>query len=89
MSGVAAQSLFGWSNKLLGDDLKLQHIPIKWHNTSATNSTKNSVLDSRTKHIEIPYYLFCDHVENSEVVFEHVDTQSHLADIFTKPLVSE
>lgn len=58
-------------------------------NTSAINLTKNLVLHSRTKHIEICHHFLRDHVEKGDVVFEHVDSKNELADIFTKPLAIE
>ena len=58
-------------------------------NTSTINLTKNLVLHSRTKHIEIRHHFLQDHVEKGDVVFEHVDSENQLTDIFTKPLAIE
>lgn len=75
--------------QLLDLYIKLQHIPIVCENTSAINLTKNTVLHSRTKHIDIRHHFLHDHIEKGDIVFEHVDRKSQLADIFTKPLVTE
>ena len=75
--------------QLLDCDLKLGWVPIKCDNTSAINLTKNPVLHSRTKHIEIRHHFFRNPVEKKDVTFEYVDTKNKLADIFTKPLPSE
>jgi len=64
-------------------------VPIKCDNTSAINLTRNPVLHSRTKHIEIRHHFLRDHVQKNDVSFEYVDTKDQLADIFTKPLPSE
>jgi len=64
----------------------LDHILIKCGNTSAINVSKNPVLHSRTKHIEIRHHFIRDHVLKGDVVLEFVDTKNQLADIFTKPL---
>ena len=58
------------------------------NNTSAINLTKNLVLHSRTKHIEIRHHFLRDHVEKGDVSFEHVDSKNQLANIFTKPLAT-
>ena len=75
--------------QLLNFDIKLQLIPIMCDNTSATNLTKNLVLHSRAKHIEIRHHFLRDHVEKGDVVFEHVDRRNQLTNIFTKPLATE
>lgn len=59
------------------------------NNTSAINLTKNPVLHSRTKHIEMHHHFIRDHVEKDDVIFEHVDSKNQLAYIFIKPLVTE
>ena len=64
----------------------LDHIPIKCVNTSAINISKNPVLHSRTKHIEIRHHFLRDHVLKGDCVLEFVDTKNQLANIFTKPL---
>lgn len=59
------------------------------NNTSAINLTKNPMLHSRTKHIEIRHHFIRDRVEKDDVVFEHVYSKNQLADIFIKPLAIE
>ena len=65
------------------------YILIKYDNTSAINFTKNPILHSRTKHIEIRHHFIRDHVQKSDCVLEFVETNKQLADIFTKPLPKE
>ena len=67
-------------------DNKLDHILIKYDNTSAINVNKNPIQHSRTKHIDIRYHFLRDHVQNGDISLEFVDTNNQLADIFTKPL---
>nr|KYP57466.1 Copia protein [Cajanus cajan] len=79
-----------WMKQQLSDyGLLLDHIPIKCDNTSAINLSKNPVLHSRTKHIEIRHHFLRDHVQKGDCVLEFVETKSQLADIFTKPLPKE
>lgn len=58
-------------------------------NTSEINLTKNPMMHSLTKHIEIRHHFLRDHVEKGDIVFDHVDSKYQLADIFTKPLAIE
>ena len=62
--------------QLLDFDIKLSRIPIMCDNTSSINLTKNPMLHSRTKHIEILHHFLRDHVENGDVVFERVDSKN-------------
>jgi len=64
----------------------LDHITIKCDNTSTINLSKNPVLHSGTKHIEIRHHFLRDHVQKGDYVLEFVDTKNQLTDIFTKPL---
>jgi len=83
-----AQTL--WMRQQLMDyGLKLDHIPLRCDNTSAINLTKNPILHSRTKHIEIRHHFIRDHALKGDVEIEFVETQNQLADIFTKPLDKE
>jgi len=59
---------------------------IRCDNTSAINLTKNPILHSRAKHIEIRHHFIRDHIQNGEISIQFVDSKSQLADIFTKPL---
>ena len=75
-----AQSI--WIKNQLEDyGIHLDHIPLKCDNTSAINLTKNPVLHSKTKHIEIRHHFIRDHVSKGECKVEYIDTQHQLADI--------
>jgi hypothetical protein len=88
-SGSCCSQILWIKQQLLDYDLKLGCVPIKCDNTSSINLTKNPVLHSRTKHIEIWHHFLRDHVKKNDVSFEYVDTKDQLADIFSKPLPSE
>lgn len=49
---------------------------IKCDNTSAINLTKNSILHSRAKHIEIRHHFIRDHVQNGEISIQFVDSKN-------------
>jgi len=59
---------------------------LKCDNTSAINLTKNPIMHSRTKHIEIRHHFLRDHISKGNCMIEYVDTKHLLANIFTKPL---
>ena len=69
--------------------IKIDHILIKYDNTSAINLSKNPIQHSRTKYIDIRYHFLRDHVQNGDISLEFVDTNNQLTDIFTKPLNEE
>ena len=55
-------------------------------NTSASNLSKNLVLHSRNKHIEIRYHFIRNLVEEQLLELTIISTEHQLADLFTKPL---
>ena len=55
-------------------------------NLSVINISKNPVLHSRTKHIDIRYHFIRELVEEKVISLEHVVTDRQLAYIFTKAL---
>lgn len=55
-------------------------------NSSAINISKNPIMHSRTKHIEIKYHFLREKVAKKEVKVEYVCKSEQIADIFTKPL---
>ena len=69
--------------------LTFNKIPIMFDNTSAIMISKNPVLHSRTKHIEIRHHFIRDHVEKGDIELIHIDTKNQIADIFTKPLSTQ
>ena len=80
-----AQSL--WMKQQLEDyGVDLDNIPLKCDNTSVINLTKNPIMHSRTKHIEIRHHFLRDHVLKDDCCIEVIDSEYQLADIFTKPL---
>ena len=79
-----------WMKQTLKDfDVDFECIPIKCDNTSAINLSKNPILHSRAKHIDIRHHFLRDHIQRGEIALDFVSTEFQLADIFTKPLNDE
>ncbi|RZB86587.1 Retrovirus-related Pol polyprotein from transposon TNT 1-94 [Glycine soja] len=61
-TGSCCAQILWMKQQLSNYGIVLDHIPIKCDNTSAINLSKNPVLHSRTKHIEIRHHFLRDHV---------------------------
>ena len=61
-------------------------MPIRCDNTSTINLSKNPILYSRMKHIEIRHPFIRDYVQNEDITLEFVSTEDQLENIITKPL---
>ena len=88
---VACCTQVMWMKQTL-QDMKVsidEHISIKCDNTSAISISKNPVLHSKTKHIQIKYHFLREQVAQKLVKLEYVPTKEKIADIFTKPLAKE
>ncbi|GKF06048.1 hypothetical protein Tco_0036716 [Tanacetum coccineum] len=76
-----------WMKSQLTDyDIIYEKVPIFCNITSAIAISKNLVLHSRTKHIDIKYHFIRDHILKGDIELHFIPTQYQLADIFTKPL---
>ena len=79
-----------WMKQHLSDfGVNLGTVPIMCDNTSAICITKNPVMHSRTKHIEIRHHFIRDQYQNGSIMLEYINTSDQLADIFTKALPKE
>ncbi|KAI3769445.1 hypothetical protein L6452_00547 [Arctium lappa] len=85
-AGSCCAQVLWMRNQLLDYDLQLSKIPIYCDSSSAISITNNSVLHSKTKHIEIRYHFIKDHVMNGDIELHFIPTDYQLADLFTKPL---
>ena len=61
-------------------------IPIFCDNTSAICISKNPILHSKSKHIEIKYHFIRDYIQKGILNLNFVKIDHQWADIFTKPL---
>ncbi|GKB65006.1 retrovirus-related pol polyprotein from transposon TNT 1-94 [Tanacetum coccineum] len=79
-----------WMKQALVDyDVKLNDVPVLCDNKGAIDLSKNPVLHSRTKHIEIRHHFLRDNVQKGNISIEKVASEDNIADILTKPLKRE
>ncbi|KAL1291005.1 hypothetical protein AAHE18_20G170500 [Arachis hypogaea] len=90
ISASACCSQLIWLKTQLEDyKLKINSIPLFCDNMSAINISKNHVLHSITKNIEIKYHFIRKHVQKGTIGIQFVKSEDQLADIFTKPLCED
>jgi hypothetical protein len=71
---------------LVDYNIKLGSVPLLCDNESAIKITKNSVLHSRTKHIDIRHHFLREKEANGDIALQNVRSEEQSKDIFTKPL---
>ncbi|GJZ74055.1 hypothetical protein Tco_0638201 [Tanacetum coccineum] len=79
-----------WMKQALVDyEVKLNDVHVLCDNKGAIDLSKNPVLHSRTKHIEIRHHFLRDNVQKRNISIEKVASEDNIADILTKPLKRE
>ena len=79
-----------WIKQQLEDyRVKLDKISIKCDNNSMINLSKNSLLHSRMKHIDVRHHFIKEQVLNGTNFLDYVSSENQIANIFTKPLKEE
>jgi len=69
--------------------INANNILIYCDNTVAICLSKNPILHSKAKHIEIKHHFIQDYVLKGILVIQFIDTEHQWADIFIKPLTVE
>jgi len=79
-----------WTKHQLKDyQINANNIPIFCDNTVVICLSKNPILHSRAKHIEIKHHFIRDYVQKGILDIQFIDTEHQWANIFTKPLTIE
>jgi hypothetical protein len=58
-------------------------------NTAAISTASNGILTSRNRHYVVKYYWLHEQVDFGRLEIQYVSTKDQLADILTKPLLSD
>ncbi|GKE38143.1 hypothetical protein Tco_1461548 [Tanacetum coccineum] len=88
-TGKACQQALWMKQALVDYDVKLNDVPVLCVNKGAIDLSKNPILYSRTKHIEIRHHFLRDNVQKGNISIEKVASEDNIADILTKPLKRE
>jgi hypothetical protein len=87
---VAAASCYSqilWIVHTMRDfGVRFERVPLMCDNTSAISVAKNPVFHKKMRHVERKHHFLREHVEKGDIEMRYLDTERHLADIFTKPL---
>ena len=67
----------------------IEPVIVYCNNKSAINISKNYMMHSKTKHIEIKYHYVRELVQDKDVKMEYVNKKEKIADIFTKVLPND
>jgi hypothetical protein len=68
--------------------VSLERVPLMCGNTSVISIAKNLVFHKRMRHLERRHHFLRDHIKKGDIEMRYIDTESQLADIFSKPIDS-
>ncbi|GJX13610.1 hypothetical protein Tco_0205368 [Tanacetum coccineum] len=88
-AGKACQQALWMKQALVDYEVKLNSVPVLCDNKGAIDLSKNPVLHSRIKHIEIRHHFLRDNVQKGNFSIEKVASEDNIVDILTKPLKRE
>ena len=58
-------------------------------NQSAILLTKNPIMHTRIKHIDICHYFIREHLDDEDITLEYINITEMIVDIFTKSLTTQ
>lgn len=84
MSYAAKEAL--WLVRVIRQFQKLQNIVIRCDNQSAMVIANRVAFSTRTKHIEVCYHFYRQHVKSGLITLQYVPSEENVADCLTKPV---
>ena len=88
-AGSCGTQVLWIKHQILDYSIDLGNVPILCDNTSVINLSKNLIMHSRTKHIEMKHYFIRDEVVKNNFKIIFINSENQIADIFTKLLNQE
>jgi hypothetical protein len=85
-AGSCCTQILYFKQSLVDYNIKLSCVRLLCDNENAVKIAKNSVLHSRTKHIDIRHHFLREKEDNGDIALQNVRSEVQLVDIFTKPL---
>ena len=76
-------------HQMVDYNISFVNISLYCDNISAIILTKNPILHSITKHIELRHHFIREHVQKGHIEVKFVRSEEQLGDILTKPLLEE
>jgi hypothetical protein len=67
---------------------RFERVLLMCDNISVISVVKNLVFHKKMRHVERRHHSLRDHIEKGDIEMRYIDTESQLADIFTKSLDS-
>ena len=55
-------------------------------NQGAISLTKDNKFHAKTKHIDLPYHIIREAIEDGKIIMEYIPTSKNVTNIFTKTL---
>lgn len=87
VAGATCCAQLLWLRQQLSDyGVEITHSPIFCENTSAISISKDPIMFSRTKNVEIRFHFLRDNVENVYVTLKYCPTENQVVEVFTKAL---
>lgn len=81
--------IFFGRNKFEDFNFNFDKVPIYYDNSNTISLSKNHVLHSRAKNIEVSHHFFGEDIQKEDITVEFVRKHDQLAEIFTKPFHEE
>jgi len=88
-TAICCSKLLWIKHQLQNYNLFKSNIPILCDNIVIVDLSKNPIMHSHAKHIEIKHHFIRDHIQKGTVELQFISIEDQLADLFTKSLTKD